>query len=98
MAGQAAALADRREVVCLGHSLNIFEAGVTTDRLGATTHQFHAVEVDGIVAGGYLDATIHIEVKGGEINFFGACHAQVDHITASVHEAVGQSLLEACSG
>ena len=98
LAAQAAALLHRREGVFLGQALDILEAGVAADRLGAAAHQLHAVEVDGVVAGGDFDATVDIEVEGGEVDFFGAGHAEVDDVAAGVHQAVGQGLLEALGG
>src|SRR5690606_36483386 len=64
----------------------------------ASSNGFHTVEVDGGVTGGHVDATVDIEVEGGEVDFLGAGHAQIDDIAAGIQQAVGQRLLEAVGG
>ena len=98
LAGQGATPASRGEITRLGQTLDVLETGIATDGLGTAAHQLHAVEVDGIVAGGDLDAAVDIQVEGGEVDFLGAGHAEVDHVAAGVHQAVGQRLLEALAG
>src|SRR5690606_35513640 len=86
---QRAARFDSGESVVFGQALDVLETGVAADRLSTATYQFHAVEVDVVVAGGHFDAAVDIQVKGGEVDFFGAGQAQVDDVAAGIQQAIG---------
>ena len=66
--------------------------------LSASPHQLHAVVVHRVMAGGDFNAAVHIQMEGGEIDFFGAGHADVDHVGTAIHQAFGQRQLEGFAG
>ena len=78
------------EVAGFNACTNGFQAGVAADRLGMLAHQLHAVVTLGVMAGGDHDAAVGFQVAGGEVDFFGAAQAQVEHIGAGFGQALDQ--------
>ena len=75
----------RRELVLLRQALDIPQAGVAADGLRVLAHQLHAVVVHRVVARRHLDAAVHPEVEGGEVNLFRAAQSDVQHVGTGVH-------------
>jgi hypothetical protein len=80
----------RLEFARLGQRVDIAEARVAADRPAALAHEFHAVEVRRIVAGGYHDAAADTLIEGGEIDLLGAAQADVEHVGAARVEPLGE--------
>ena len=66
-------------------ALDIPQAGVAADGLRVLAHQLHAVVVHRVVARRHLDAAVHPEVEGGEVNLFRAAQSDVQHVGTGVH-------------
>lgn len=50
------------------------------------------------MTGSDFDSSIHIKVKGGEINFFRASHANVNDSNPYIHQTFGKSQLQRLAG
>ncbi|SAB61585.1 Uncharacterised protein [Enterobacter hormaechei] len=74
----------RREVVGLGQTLHVAQAGVAADRTRALAHQLHAVVVHRIMTGRHFDTAVHAQVEGGKIDLFGTGKTNVQHVDARV--------------
>ena len=72
-----------------GHGLDLAEAGVLADRLGAGEAQLDAVVLRRVVAGGEHGAG-RVEVAGGEVDEVGRGQAEVDDVEALVEHALGE--------
>ena len=68
------------EVVGVHHGLNIKQTGVGANGPRLFTHEFHAVVVTRVVAGGHHNAAVGIFVEGGVVHLFGATQADVEHV------------------
>src|SRR5690606_9722674 len=55
-------------------------SGITADGSRAFAHQFHAVVIDGVVAGSNTDATVDLVIEGGKVNLFGSALANVQDV------------------
>ncbi|VAU34750.1 Uncharacterised protein [Klebsiella variicola] len=96
--GSATRRVHRRELVLLRQALDIPQAGVAADGLRVLAHQLHAVVVHRVMARRHLDAAVHPEVEGGEVNLFGAAQADIQHVGAGVHQPAGQRQLQRLAG
>ena len=50
------------------------------------------------MAGRHFNSPIHTQVEGGKVNLFGAAQADIQHIRARVHQAIGQRQLQGLAG
>ncbi|CAM8485286.1 hypothetical protein ESCOMM068B2_23815 [Escherichia coli] len=75
---------DGRKVVGFSQTLDVAQSGITADRASPFAHQLHAVVIHRVMAGGNFDAAIHAEMERGEIDLFGAGHANIQHIDARI--------------
>ncbi len=75
---------DGRKIVGFCQTLDVAQSGITADRTSPFAHQFHAVVIHRIMAGGNFDAAIHAEMERGEIDLFGAGHANIQHVNARI--------------
>ena len=73
-----------REVVGFCQTLDIAQSGIPADRASPLAHEFHAVIIHRIMAGGNFNAAIHAEMERGEIDLFGAGHTDIQHIDARI--------------
>ncbi len=73
-----------RKVVGFCQTLDVAQSGIAADRASPFAHQFHAVVIHRVMAGGNFNAAIHTEMERGEIDFFGAGHANIQHIDARI--------------
>ena len=63
---------DRREVIGFRQTLDVAQSGIAADRASPFAHQFHAVVIHRIMAGGDFDTAIYAEMERGKIDLFGA--------------------------
>ncbi|GDU50019.1 hypothetical protein ExPUPEC61_01723 [Escherichia coli] len=75
---------DGGKVVGFCQTLDIAQSGIAADRASPLAHQLHAVIIHRVMAGSNFDAAIHAEMERGEINLFGAGHANIQHIDARI--------------
>ena len=73
-----------RKVVGFCQTLDIAQSGIAADRASPFAHQFHAVVIHRIMAGSNFNTAIHAEMERGEIDLFGAGHADIQHINARI--------------
>ncbi len=80
----ASGFVNRREIVGLGQTLHVAQAGVAADRTRALAHQLHAVVVHRVMAGRHFDTAVHAQVEGGKIDLFCTGKADIQHVDARV--------------
>src|SRR5690606_38114487 len=88
------ALRNEFKISLLGKLLNSKQSAIAADWPGTFLHQLHTVVVNGIMAGGYFDTTIYVQIKSGKIQLFCAGHDKIYHITAGVHQPFCQCLFQ----
>ena len=71
---------NRREVVGFRQALHVAQTGITADGPRPFPHQLHTVVIHRIMAGGHFNTAVNAKVEGGEVNLFGARHANIQHI------------------
>ena len=82
------------KLAALGKSANLRQAIVAADGLGLLAHEFHAVVIGRIVAGGDHDAAVVAAVEGGKVHALGAAYADVIHIDAAVGQTAAHRIGE----
>ena len=75
---------DGGKVVGFSQTLDVAQSGIAADRASPFAHQFHAVIIHRVMAGGNFNAAIHAEMERGEIDLFGAGHTDIQHIDARI--------------
>ena len=66
--------------------------GISADRFGGLPDQFHAVVIFWIVACSDNNATIHIEVRGSEVNLLCPTLANIKNVYAAIPESINHCL------
>ena len=79
-----------RKIISLGKFLDIQKPGVRANGSRALAYRFHAVIVNGIMAGGYFNASISIEMGGSKVNLLSTHHTYVNNIGASIPDTLAQ--------
>ncbi|CAB5560473.1 Uncharacterised protein [Citrobacter werkmanii] len=92
------ALIHRREVIRFRQTLHVAQTGITADGPCPFPHQLHAVVIQRIMAGGHFNAAINAKMESGEINLFGARHANIQHIHPCILQTFRQRQLQRLAG
>ena len=93
-----AAMWGLRKLRALREAANVFETVVDADGPRLLAHEFHAVVVGRVVAGGDHDAAVKAAVERGEVHAFRAADPDVVDIGAAVGQGTAHGVGESGAG